>query len=116
MVDKPKDTETYARSALKQGYIRRLLDQADMSINVASGGPMDDTISSRLLRWKLGTVPKPYWWKKSIGWFGCGALGFIQKWHDTKALAGDIGRARSEIKRNEETLVKGGSNPPERVE
>lgn len=103
------DAGKFAQSALKQRYWHRALGQFDVFLNVLAGGAPDDTISSRMQRWKIDAVPKPNAAKRAVGTFMCGWLGWLQKDHDIKANAGDLGRAEAEEKRTRSTLEKSGA-------
>ncbi|HLI02751.1 MAG TPA: hypothetical protein VFC10_07380 [Terriglobia bacterium] len=103
------DAARYEAQAVRQPYWRRALGQLDVFINVLAGGAPDDTISSRMQRWKIGDVPKPNSAKRAVGSFMCWWLGKLQKDHDVKANAGDLGRAEAEESRTRRTLEKSGA-------
>lgn len=105
------DVKKLRASALKQGYLRRDADELDEAVNVLTDGPIDDTISSRMQRWKDGTVPHPNRAKKAAGRLMCWLLGLIQKGHDIKANVGDLSRAQAEEERNRKTLEEHGVDP-----
>lgn len=102
------DARKQESQALAQPYWRRALTAFDVMVNVWTGGAPDDTISSRMQRWKTDDVPRPNKAKKAVGKFMCGWLGLLQKDHDLKANAGDLGRAKSEEQRTTRTLEKSG--------
>lgn len=114
MTDKvdPKKTET---DALKQGTVHRDLVEFDEGINVATLGPIDDTISSRALRWKLGLVPHPNILKKWAGSALCAFLGVIQKKHDLRAQFGDYARAKAEEERTKKVIEASGLEPDDTI-
>lgn len=91
-----------------QGVIHHELVVADEFINGATLGPLDDTISSRMYRWKIGMVPKPYFWKRWVGSGMCAFLNLFQRNHGFKANIGDHGRAVAEEDRTKRTLEKSG--------
>ena len=99
------------QQAKDQGYLRRDEDELDEAFNVVADGALDDTISSRMQRWKIGGVPHPNKVKKVVGRFMCWWLGLIQKQHDVKANVGDLERAKLEEQRTEKTLEDSGVNP-----
>ena len=103
------DAGKQEKSALKQGYVHRALGQFDVFLNVLAGGAADDTISSRMQRWRINDVPKPNAAKRIFGTFMCGWLGIIQTDHDVKANAGDLGRAEAEELRTKKTLEESGA-------
>jgi len=103
------DAGQFGQQAKKQGYIHRTLVGLDQFINVATGGAADDTISSRMQRWRINNVPKPNAAKRIFGTFMCGWLGIIQTDHDVKANAGDLGRAEAEELRTKKTLEESGA-------
>lgn len=96
------------QQALAQPYWRRSLTAFDVMVNVWTGGAPDDTISSRMQRWKTDDVPKPNQAKRTVGKFMCGWLGWLQRNHDLKANAGDLARAEAEETRTTRTLEKSG--------
>lgn len=104
------DPKKYEERADGQGFIHRNLDEVDEAINVATDGPIDDTISSRMLRWKDNTVPEPNKLKHLFGRFMCWWLGSIQTDHDILANIGDHERAEDEIKRTTKVLKVEGIN------
>jgi len=116
MPDKPVNVKVYERRAAGQHYVHRVLGQFDVFINTVTGGAADDTISSRMQRWKIGDVPNSNSAKKAFGKFMCWWLGKIQHEHDVKANAGDLERAEAEEKRTDKTLKDSGSIPPGEVE
>lgn len=103
------DAGRQEQSALKQPWWRRSLTAFDVMVNVWTGGAPDDTISSRMQRWKTDDIPHPNGAKRVVGKFMCGWLGWLQKDHDIKANAGDLGRAEAEETRTRRTLGKGGA-------
>ena len=103
------DAGKQEKQRLKQGYVRRDLDEIDELGNVITDGPLDDTISSRMQRWKIGNVPHPTKFKRLLGRLMCWWLGDIQKDHDIKANAGDLASAEAEEKRTKSTLEKSGA-------
>lgn len=105
------DVKKLAAAALKQSYLRRDADELDEAVNVLTDGPIDDTISSRMQRWKDGTIPHPNRAKRAVGRFMCWCLGLIQRDHDVKANVGDLARAQAEEERNKKTLEGHGVNP-----
>lgn len=111
-MSEPIDADQFARQAAGQGYLHRALVGFDQWVNVLTFGAPDDTISSRMQRWKDGTVPRPGGFKRAFGRFMCGWLGKIQKAHDLKANAGDWERAELEENRTERTLKSSGVEPP----
>lgn len=86
--------------AAKEGYVRRLPVDADIAIDEALGGPMDETISSRMRRWSL----MPSGIRQKIGKAICWGLDKFQKYHGEKAQAGDIERAKNVIAIEEKSL------------
>lgn len=98
----------YEARAVKQGYIHRTLGQLDVFLNVLAGGAPDDTISSRMQRWKINDIPNPNKTKQLVGKSMCWWLGKIQKNHDLLANAGDLGRAKAEEARTQDTLKDSG--------
>lgn len=103
------DAEKFENQARHQSFIHRALGAFDVLLNVWTGGATDDTISSRMQRWKDGTVPHPNAVKRTVGRFMCWWLGKIQKDHDIKANAGDLARAEDEEKRTRQTLQDSGA-------
>ena len=98
------DVAKFENQARHQSWIHRSLGSLDVFLNVLSGGATDDTISSRMQRWKTGQVPHPNAIKKTVGRFMCWWLGKIQAHHDIKANAGDLARAEDEEVRARKTL------------
>lgn len=105
------DVKKLKTAALRQGYLRREADELDEAVNVLTDGPIDDTISSRMQRWKDGSVPHPNKAKHLAGRFMCWWLGLIQKDHDVRANVGDLARAQAEEARNRKTLREHGVDP-----
>jgi hypothetical protein len=102
------DIKKLEQAATHQGYLRRIAVVIDKALNVVTLGAPDDTISSRMERWKLGDVPHPNAVKKIAGQFMCWWLGKIQPDHDIRANAGDLGRAEAEERRTRKTLKDAG--------
>src|SRR5574337_1956911 len=98
------DAEKFGERARRQPYWRRALGAFDVALNVWAGGAPDDTISSRMQRWKLDDVPRPNKFKRTAGRAMCWALGKLQDEHDVKANAGDLARAQDEVDRTKRTL------------
>jgi hypothetical protein len=98
------DPVVVARHALHQKYIRRNLDELDEGVNVLTGAQLDETISSRVLRWKLNLVPHPNIFKQKFGSAMCWILGDIQPDHDLRANIGDRARAQAEIQRADQAI------------
>lgn len=105
------DVPELESASARQSWARRTLVTFDQFLNAAAGGAPDDTISSRMQRWKIGDAPKPNKAKKIVGSFMCKWLGLIQMDHDVKANVGDMERARLEEQRTERTLEDSGVNP-----
>lgn len=103
------NAETFKANARRQPYWRRALGALDVLLNVWGGGAPDDTISSRMQRWKLDDVPNPNVAKRTVGRFMCWGLGKLQDEHDVKANAGDLARAEDEVARTKRTLRKSGA-------
>lgn len=72
-------------SALKEGYLHRVLVGFDMFVNVVANGHPSETISSRSSR----AAAEGKRWGKVM----CGFLNLFQSNHGPKAQAGDIARA-----------------------
>lgn len=103
------DAGKFEERARRQPFWNRALGSLDVTINVWTGGATDDTISSRMQRWKIDDVPKPNVAKRTVGRFMCWWLGKLQKDHDVKANAGDLARAEDEVVRTKRTLSKSGA-------
>ncbi len=97
----PDQVRQAEANAGKEGYARRLPVALDIAIDEAAGGPMDETISSRMSRWAvMGGV------RGVIGRGMCRFLNIFSKDHGPHAQVGDLTRARNEVVREEESLRK----------
>lgn len=82
----PAQVTAHEASAAKEGYLHRVTEEADVLVNVATGGKQDETISSRSARdaeqgHKLGIVMSKF-------------LDIFQKDHGATAIAADLERAQ----------------------
>lgn len=99
----PQQAADAAKRAEQEGYVRRLPVELDIGADELAGGPMDETISTRMNRWSQMS----------------GVRGFIGKWanrlnnvlfpskkgpHGPLATAGDMGRAEAEVERDKQAL------------
>lgn len=89
----PEQTAAQEAKAAKEGYLHRDAVALDIFADEVAGGPMDETISSRLAR----AAESGKWWGK----LGCKTLNLFQANHGPKAQAGDVERAQSEVEREQ---------------
>jgi hypothetical protein len=82
----PEQEEQNEKQATHEGYLHRVIEEADVTVNVATGGYQDETISSRLARDAAE--------HKVAGEVGSKILDVFQKNHGAQAVAGDLGRAK----------------------
>lgn len=80
--------------AKSENFILRDLVGVDIFVNELTGGPMDETISTRLA---IDSV-EGHGVSKVIGKLGSAILDKFQSNHGADAAAGDLERARSEVK------------------
>lgn len=82
----PEQLAAQELTAQHEGYLHRVIEQVDVTANVATGGLQDETISSRSARAaergsKFGIVMSKF-------------LDLFQKDHGAKAQAADLERAK----------------------
>jgi len=82
----PEQVAQHEASAAKEGYLHRVTEEADVLVNVATGGKQDETISSRSARAaergsKFGIVMSKF-------------LDLFEADHGAKAQAADLERAQ----------------------
>lgn len=95
----PEELAQAAKNAAHESYPHRLLVDADIAIDEAADGPMDETISSRMSRWSRMTG-----WRKRVGGAMCKFLNVFQRNHGPRAEVGDIVRAKHELGIEESSL------------
>jgi hypothetical protein len=83
----PQQVAEHEASAAKEGYLHRVTEEADVLVNVATGGKQDETISSRSARAaergsKFGIVMSKF-------------LDVFQRDHGATAIAADLERAHT---------------------
>jgi hypothetical protein len=83
----PEQVAQQEASAAYEGYVHRVIEEADVEANVITGGLQDETISSRLARdAEAGHV---------VGEMGSKILDIFQKDHGATAIAADLERAKT---------------------
>lgn len=94
LLDHKKSIAQCETSAERESYPRRLLVAFDQFCNVALGGDPDETISARSARWaargKTGFILWRLLARAILAW-----LDFIQPSHGVGARAGDLARAET---------------------
>lgn len=117
MNDKPglpsaQDLDVVAeeQQAAKEGYLHRDGVAVDIAVDEIAGGPMDETISSRVRR---VSDAHPGWsWNPGV-WLAKGINKFcnlFQKDHGAKAEAGDLERAQKAVEIEKQALGIGAKN------
>jgi hypothetical protein len=88
----PAQVVTNESQTAAEGYIHRAFVAVDIAASELAGGPMDETISTRLA---IDSV-EAHGLSKEIGKFGSAILDKFQSDHGADAAAGDLERAQSE--------------------
>ena len=88
----PVQTVTEEAQAAHENPIVRDLVAADIAASELTGGPMDETISTRLA---IDSV-EGHGLSKEVGKIGSKLLDLFQKDHGADAVAGDLERAEAE--------------------
>lgn len=90
----PSQVVVEESQAATENFIKRDLVAVDIVASELTGGPMDETISTRLA---IDSV-KGHGLSKAVGKFGSAILDKFEADHGANAAAGDLERAQSEEK------------------
>lgn len=90
----PATEQLQEQMTASEGYVRRLLVETDVELNVATDGRPDETISTRLAEDDLQGKSKV---SRIVGRIGSRILDVFEPDHGAKAAAGDKERAEAEL-------------------
>lgn len=101
----PQQEAEHEESASHEGYIHRVIEEADVLINVETGGLQDETISSRLAR----DAVDGHGVTQEVGKVGSTILDKFEPNHGAGAVAADLERAEriEEVEEDSGIVPKG---------